>query len=400
MDIILTTNSPGELNSFVKPIVATLSETIPSARIILIITPCQYASGKEIEVARTFKGLYEIILPQEYNSWILKNRPPQGINFSKEGAILFLGGDMISGLILSRKLNYKAFAYTMDRFAWVKSYTQFFVPDDRIYNKGLRKKVPKDKIKIVGDLIGESVESKAKASDYFLDPKHPIITFLPGSRSMHSKFLAPFFLDAARLIKNQINQAQFVFGLSPFTSASSINDHINNSGQNCELVNRNGLKYLKFSFNFEILLIESLQYDAMNIADLIVTVPGTNTLEAAALGKPMLVIVPFNNTDVYIFEGILGILSSLPIAGKFIKKMAVFIYNKTTRFLALPNIKAQKMIVPELRGILKPEYVANKALQMISDWPSLKKISKDLIALTKNKGAALKISQEIAYTLK
>jgi len=53
-DIVVTSNSPGELYSLVRPAIKAMHRHIPNVRIILVITPCQYASGREIEVARSF----------------------------------------------------------------------------------------------------------------------------------------------------------------------------------------------------------------------------------------------------------------------------------------------------------------------------------------------------------
>ena len=64
-DIVITSNSPGELYSLVRPVIRSLHRNIPGVRIILVITPCQYASGREIEVARSFSEIYEIVLDRK-----------------------------------------------------------------------------------------------------------------------------------------------------------------------------------------------------------------------------------------------------------------------------------------------------------------------------------------------
>ncbi|MCX5748945.1 MAG: hypothetical protein NTZ10_01685 [Candidatus Saganbacteria bacterium] len=407
-DIIITSNSPGELYSFVRPAVKAIAEKMPDARLILVITPCQFASGREIEVARSFKELYEIIFPEEFNAWIFKNKPPRGIVFSKKGIVLFLGGDLLHAVMLSKRLGYKAAAYTMDHVGWKKNFLAFFVPDEAMAKKALRKGIPKHKVKVTGDLMVDSVLASQRPEDFGLDTGKPIITFLPGSRTAHIKFLAPLFLKTAKELRSKMPDAQFIFGLSPFTNALKVAEAVAKEkadkaakkyGLFGDLVIEDNRKYLAAGDGIKILLIEKAPFDAMNIADLIVTIPGTNTAEAAALGKPMLVAIPFNKPEVLLFEGLLGMIGSVPLLGKLIKQAAIHILNKTVKFAALPNRKAGKMIVPELRGVLTAEEIAEKACLMLRDKEALEAMEKELKAVMGPAGAAGKIAEELSHIL-
>lgn len=403
-DIVLTSNSPGEISSFVKPAAAAIKKTIPDSRIILVITPCQYSSGREIEVARSFEDIYEIIFPQEFKDWVFKKRPPKGISFSKKGAVLFLGGDLLHAVILSKKLGYKAFAYSMNHFAWKNAFLKFFVPDEKMAKKA-RKHISSHKIKITGDLMMDSVETKLTINDFPLEKDKPVITFLPGSRPAHIRFFVPFFIKTAEYIKKSLPEAQFVFSVSPYSNSlvieesASAKNKFGDFGSGAALKMIDGVKYLETEDGLRILLIEKMPYDAMNIADLIVTMPGTNTAEAASLGKPMLVVVPFNRPEAFIFDGLLGIIGNAPVIGKYIKKSALLFLNKIVKFTALPNMKAGKFIVPEMRGTLKAEDVAVKAVEMMSNKEMLEKMSEELKKAMGEKGAALKIAEEIKNLL-
>ncbi|MFA5104283.1 MAG: hypothetical protein WC527_03835 [Candidatus Margulisiibacteriota bacterium] len=400
-DIVITSNSPGELYSLVRPAVRSLHRNIPNARIILVITPCQYASGREIEVARSFPEIYEIVFPQEFKNWVFRNKPPKGISFSKKGVVLFMGGDLMNGVILSRKLGYPAYAYAMDHIAWVKKYTKFFVPDKNIEQKALKKKVPAKKIKVVGDLMIDAVLCETVPKE----PGKTVITLMPGSRPAHLQFLAPFFLKTADLIKEKNKEIKFVFGLSPYANALKLEEYISRGkmkktelkeGAAGRLIVREDKKYILSEKGTEILIIEKDPYAAMAVADLIITIPGTNTAEAAAMGKPMLVTVPFNKPEAYIFDGLIGMIGNAPVIGRYIKRATISILNKAMKYIALPNRKAGEMIVPELRGNLKAEEIAAKAIELLSDPEKLVLTGKRLKKAMGAPGAADKISEEIA----
>jgi lipid-A-disaccharide synthase len=134
----------------------------------------------------------------------------------------------------------------------------------------------------------------------------------------------------------------------------------------------------------------------MDIADLIITVPGTNTAEAAALGKPMLAVIPFNKPEVFLLDGIAGILGNVPLFGRLVKKAAIWILNRQVDLVALPNRKAGKMIIPEMRGVLKAEDVAIKALEMLADKEELKRTGLELKDIMGKGGAAVRIADEVA----
>ena len=408
IDIVITSNSPGEIYSFVKPVVKSIKEKIPSARIILVVMPCQFAGGREIEVARTFPEIYEIIFPEEFNAWMFKNKPPKGISFSPKGLLLYLGGDLFQAGTLAKKLEYKAAAYINDRFGWKHHYTEFFVADERMVNKAIKKKIPRNKVRIVGDLMADGQREPASKEKWRLDEKKPVVTFMPGSRPNHARHMASFFIMAAELISKKTD-AQFVFGLSPYISLMALEKYVSGNddnyfvkhglGSRARLINENGLHYILSDSGLKILVIDSSPYEAMDISDLILTIPGTNTAEAASMGKPMLVLLPLNKTDVLLFDGLAGLAGNIPFIGSGIKKLAAFILNKTIKFMALPNNKAGRFIVPELRGILTPAQAADKAIELLSDKDLLIETGKQLKAVMGGPGASEKIAEEISHIL-
>jgi lipid-A-disaccharide synthase len=296
----------------------------------------------------------------------------------------------------------------MDRVGWKKNFLTFFVPDEAMAKKAIKKGIAKHKVKVTGDLMVDSVFTDKAPADFGLDPDKPVITFLPGSRPAHIKFLAPLFFNAAKALRQKQPCCQFVFGLSPYTNALKIEESITKEKADAaakkyglfgSMMTEDGRRYIVSEDGTKILLIEKAPFDAMNIADLIITIPGTNTAEAAALGKPMLVVIPFNKPEEFLFEGLLGLMGSIPLLGKLVKQAAISVLNRTVKLIALPNRKAGRMITPEMRGVLTAEEIAEKAFLMLQDGQALDEMEKELKEIMGPSGAAGRIADEVAGIL-
>jgi len=137
----------------------------------------------------------------------------------------------------------------------------------------------------------------------------------------------------------------------------------------------------------------------MSISHLALTVPGTNNMQLALFGVPMVVILPLNRAELIPLDGIAGLISpKIPPVG-LVKRKILLRLSRKIRFVALPNIRAGKEIVPEIRGIIKPEEVAEKAVELLSHPDKLKEISCQLKELTRERGAKDKVVDVILETI-
>ncbi|MDD4178594.1 MAG: hypothetical protein PHH14_00885 [Candidatus Margulisbacteria bacterium] len=357
-DIVLVANSPGELSALVKPIAEELAGE-HSARVILVLTPCQYISGKEIDFARTLKGITEIVTAGEYKKWAFLGRRPKQIKFAKKGGVLFLGGDLTHAMIVAKKLGYPAYAYLNERIAWTRAYKKFFVSDDFSYNK-FSHKVKKDKLALVGNLMVDSIADLKK-----WEPEENVITFMPGSRKWEIDYMTPFYKEVMALIKRELPAAKFQLVSSPFSKPGAIQ----------------GAKTINFT-------------DIHN-SEIVVTIPGTNTAKIAARGIPMVVVFPLNHPEVIPMDGLADLIGRLPAIGKRFKHWIANTVNKQTKFFALPNQKTGREIAPEIRGIIDPLGVALKVLLLLHDKKKMKEMSAQLSKSLGKPGAAKKIVKEI-----
>jgi len=360
-DIIIVANSPGELSALVKPVAEALYKKLKDIRIVLVLTPCQYTSGREIEYIKTIKGIAEIISADEYKAWIIKNKKPK-IEFSDKGIVIYLGGDLAHAILVAKKVKFPAYAYVQDRIGWIGSYKKFFVPDQETKNK-LKK--ASQKISVVGNLMVDSIETMTKWS-----PKKNVITFMPGSRKWQINHTTPIYKKIIDKIKAVMPEATFQLVSSPFIKAIPIEG------------------------------VKTVELDQAAHSELVITIPGTNTARLAALGIPMISVFPLDNPDVIPLEGIPHYLGKIPYFGPKFKRYLVDTLNRKIKYFALPNMKANREIVPEIRGVFDPKMLADKVINLIIDRSVRDQMSKDLVQAMGAAGAADKIAEEINETLR
>jgi lipid A disaccharide synthetase len=104
----------------------------------------------------------------------------------------------------------------------------------------------------------------------------------------------------------------------------------------------------------------------MRRAGAAVTIPGTNTAELAALGIPMLLVLPAYRLHALPLPGLPGHLGGLPVIGPAIKECVARLYLRTRRFWAHPNRLAGSLLVPELVGRITSEEIADGLAHLLA----------------------------------
>jgi len=368
MDIVLIANSPGELSALVKPIAKAFKEKSKDSRIILFLTPCQYASGKELEFAKKNLTVDEVVTAKDYKKWMFGKALP--FSFNSKGVCLFLGGDLTHTALIAKKLKYKAYAYLSGNLiGWTKFYEKFFIPDNKTFEYFIHKGIPAEKLKVTGDLMVDGTTSlpreEARAL-WQLDLKSTVVAFMPGSRKWEIDFMLPFYEKVGKILKKTNPELKLMLILSQFVSVENFSE--------CDVF-----------ANFE----------SLNAADLVVTIPGTNTAQIAALGRPMLVVFPLDRPEVIPLEGAMHYVTNIPGIRYPLKKFIAWLVNKKTKFFALPNIKANREIVHELRGKVDPGFAAEVIARLLRDKENLALMSKELKDVMGAPGAADLITGEI-----
>jgi lipid-A-disaccharide synthase len=362
-DIVIVCNSPGELSALVKPVTDALAVKLINKRITLVLTPCQYSSGREKEYCATLKGLDQFVSAEEYKNWMLFNRKPAA-SFSKTGVVLYLGGDLAYPVLIAKKLGYPAMAYLQDRIGWTGAYKTFFLPTTTTRDRLVKKANLLNKCKIVGNLMVDSVAGLKSWA-----PEKNVITFMPGSRDWQIKHLLPLYEKISQSLKRRQPDITFQVSFSPFYSAHPFPG------------------------------ARSIPVEEAYNSELVITIPGTNTARLAALGIPMLMLLPLHNLDVIPLEGLPHYIGKIPYLGSLFKKWVANTYVKRIAFVALPNILAKKMLVPEIRGIIDEENVADTIYSLLQDKKAREEMSVAIKAAMGSSGAAVKITEEINAAL-
>jgi lipid-A-disaccharide synthase len=121
------------------------------------------------------------------------------------------------------------------------------------------------------DIVKPTLSKEEAFRKFGLDPQRRTVGLLPGSRIHEVKRLLPPLLASAHLLQKEIPDLQFIIPLAPGFTEETLSPWV-----------RNRPAPLKF--------IRGWTYDVMNISDLLILASGTATLEAALLGKPMIII--------------------------------------------------------------------------------------------------------------
>lgn len=432
-EVVVTVNSPGEVATWLEPVARELIPRLGGARLTVMIPPCTFASGAETGVVRNLLGdsdQVRVYDPRQVAAYLLARRRPPGYRPAAQGVVLFLGGDMFYAAWLARRLGYRALAYTEGRVRWTGVFERFLLPDAAALARARARLGPAtdrlvERLQVVGDLMTDAAQSRMAPEEVRgrlgLGQGEPMLLLLPGSRPAELRFLIPLYLEAlGRLARipgpeGERTALRAVFALSPFTdgeeAARIAREHLQTGGgplraerpatarQAWEAVGIPGSRRLVLEGEAapgaerqaRVELIQGASRELMAAADLALTIPGSNTAEMAAFSLPMVVLLPLQRPEEIPLEGLPGLVGGLPGIGPAIKRRAVLRVAQATPFLALPNRRAGRMVVPELRGEVGPEEIARELAAWMDDPERRARARRELEALRGEPGAARRV---------
>ena len=115
--VVIISNGPGELSTWVRPVVDYLNKINDSSKNIdklnfsirLVLVPCPNATGKEYKVAKSWRK-FELVTKAKI-FWKVLIRPHQYAKWPQKGIVIFLGGDQFWGVLLAKRLGYINITY-------------------------------------------------------------------------------------------------------------------------------------------------------------------------------------------------------------------------------------------------------------------------------------------------
>lgn len=434
IEVVVTVNSPGEVATWLEPLARELLPRLGEGRLTVMIPPCTFASGAEARVVRSLLGddpRVQVYEPGQVLAWLLLRKRPPDYRPVGRGVVLFLGGDMVYAAWIARRLGYRALAYTEGRVRWTGTFDRFLLPDEGALERARRRLGPKaqaltSRLEVVGDLMADAAQSRIPPHDVRerleLTSGEQVLLLLPGSRPAEVRLVLPLYLDGLGVLAGagparESQPLRAVIALSPFAdgeaAAAEARRHLKSAGgwrepedppaagdgwidlrlagaRRAVLAERVG-----GSRPLRVELVQGATRELMAAADLALTIPGSNTAEMAAFGLPMVVVLPLQWPEEIPLEGLPGLLGGIPWLGPAIKRRVVHRLERSLGFVALPNRKAGRRVVPELRGEVTPELIGRELAAWLDDGPRRAGVRRELEALRGATGAARRVAAQV-----
>jgi lipid-A-disaccharide synthase len=176
-------------------------------------------------------------------------------------------------------------------------------------------------------LVGNVRASMSRAefcAENGLNVDKPILTILPGSRRGEIEYHGAILAQALTQLRRSIPEVQAVVAVAPGVDRTEL--------EAC------------FGSGNAVRFVAGATYNALAAADLAIVSSGTATVEAALLGKPMIVIYRLS-----------------PLTAKLAKPLV------RTKFFSMVNLIAGREVVPELiQDEFTPIRVASEAVSLLS----------------------------------
>lgn len=411
-ELILTVNSPGEVATWLTPVVRALRAREPESdrvRITVMILPCTYATGTELSVVEAIPGVDQTIAPRRSLAFALTGMGKGSWRPRPHGALVFLGGEVALAARLARRLKYTALIYTEGYINQAERFSHVFVPHERARRRVAERGVAAEKIEVVGDLMVDAAlhpthEARERTMRRWgLDPTHKTVAFFPGSRPFELRRALDLFVRSAAVISKAEESTQYVLAVSPFITEAHLREALDDFG--AEHVEQGDVTRVfageageRFTLRVGAQRVPVHfvvgSGDVMRVSDLALTVPGSNNAELAARGLPMVVCVPLDRLAEIPIEGVLGLIGSIPLVGRPLKVAAVRRVLARTRFTSLPNMIADRMVTPELRSeTLSPVDVAREAIRLLQDDAARRAVGHELAQVMGPQGAGDTVAQ-------
>jgi len=425
IDILILSNGPGEVTTWVRPVVKALRQQLGEdrshVRISVVLSPCPNASGKEVAIARSYPEVDRVQGAEDFFSFLFWGKTVENWDWRDRGVVIFLGGDQFFTVVIGKRLGYRTIVYAewearwhqwIDRFGVMKAEAMTGVSPQYV-----------DKFAIVGDLMAEVAADGL--GDNSGNPE--LIGILPGSKAAKLAMGLPFMLAVAESIRAARPQTQFVIPVAPtldiLTLASFANVQQNPVVQmvggcaaqlvaatsdfpvHSNLPSAANLKLycpqLETTDRLKVSLwTRSPAYDLLSQCHLCITTIGANTAELAALAVPMIVVLPTYQLDAMrAWDGLPGLLANLPLLGTTFAKIINWIMLRKLGLLAWPNIWAKAEIVPELVGRITAQEVADLAIDFLNHPEKLQAMRDRLRAVRGESGAAQKLAKMVKEEL-
>lgn len=403
IDIVILSNGPGEVTTWVRPVVGALRSQLgrDQVRISVVLSPCPNASGKEAAIARSYPEVDRVQAPEHFLQFLLWGKTAAPWQWRRRGVVLFLGGDQFFTVVIGKRLGYRTVVYAEREVRWLQWIDQF----------GVMSPVPTPqkyahKLTVVGDLMAEaaafSSDQTRIAQALKLATDAELIGLLPGSKPAKLAQGLPLMLAIAERVHTARPQTRFAIPVAPTLDLVTL-ARFADSNQNPVLSRVKGTAaklftsaerpYLQTEGGLRVELWTPFPAHALlQTCCLCLTTVGANTAELGSLAVPMIVLLATQQLDAMrAWDGLPGVLANVPTVGAGFARAYNWFMLRRLGLLAWPNIWAGKEIVPELVGQLQPQTVAELVLDFLNYPEKLNQMRDRLRQVQGKPGAAAKL---------
>ncbi|WP_392408681.1 lipid-A-disaccharide synthase [Chlorogloeopsis fritschii PCC 9212] len=410
VDILILSNGPGEVTTWVRPVVRALRQKLGNnrskVRISVILSPCPNATGKETDIARSYPEVDRVQSAEHFWRFLLSGKTQENWDWRSRGVVVFLGGDQFFPVVIGKRLGYSTVVYAEWEARWHSLIDRFGVMKPEVAARASQKYA--HKFAVVGDLMAEAASDSSLVSSHLSIAENQgqmteLIGLLPGSKAAKLSQGVPLTLAAAEYIHAKRPQTRFVIPVAPTLDLQTLasfanpqkNPFVETFGFSSAELFHDPAPVLKTATGLTIeLLTQNPAYEILSKCCICLTTVGANTAELGSLAVPMIVLLPTQQLDAMrAWDGLPGLLANLPGVGSAFAKAINWFFLRRKGLLAWPNIWAQEMVVPELVGKLQPQDVGEMVLNYLTHPEKLEEIRAKLRSIRGESGAAQKLAQ-------
>lgn len=370
MRIAVTANGPGEVAGWLRPLLRALYRRQPDLEALVFLVPDDYATGFEAKIVRDSFPAARVFTPKEYVKFALGARL-EGLP-ARADLVQYIGGDLLHAARVHARLKGRAATYKFSRRSYRSLFDRAFAVDARNVQQLAAWGTPPQRIQRVGNLAIDGALFEAGLEGEPGTPSDGVL-IMPGSRSYEIENLVPFYFGVALRMLRERPELRIAFALSPFTSRAQVaaaiegGGHRRMFGRSGRLVTEAGRDFLATESDDVRIPLLSNAMAAARSARLVLTIPGTKTIELAVLGKPAIAITPLNAPELVTINGPLTYLNRIPIVGVPLKRAAAVAVARRFAFHTQPNMDAGSALVREVHGTVTPGRIARIALDSYDD---------------------------------
>ncbi len=263
VDILILSNGPGEVTTWVRPVVKALRQQLGDnsavVRISVVLSPCPNATGNEAAIAKSYPEVDRVQGAQHFFRFLLWGKTAENWDWRDKGVVVFLGGDQFFPVIIGKRLKYRTVVYAEWDARWHAWIDRFGVMQAKMIADAPKQYA--HKLTVVGDLMADvglnreegsqvnklQVEEGLQVSKLQVEPstfkhpnlqpptfKHPnlqpstfkpsteLIGILPGSKPAKLAQGVPLTLAIAECIHTIRPQTRFVIPVAPTLEVSTL----------------------------------------------------------------------------------------------------------------------------------------------------------------------------------